>query len=188
MKRSTTGIFTALVMSILMTFGSAAPAYAKVTKVTKNNADWVEEQQEAAEQAEQKAAEAAAAAAAADNSNLRQSVINYALSFVGGNYVYGGTDPNTGTDCSGFTGYVLRHAAGVSVGRSSRDQACEGRTVTADEMKPGDLLFYGSGSYVNHVAMYIGNGQVVHASNERSGIKVSSWNYRTPIRIASFLD
>ena len=54
-------------------------------------------------------------------------------------------------------------------------------------MQPGDLIFYGNGSRVNHVAMYIGDGQIVHASTERTGIKVSNWNYRTPVRIASVL-
>ena len=60
--------------------------------------------------------------------------------------------------------------------------------MTADSMQPGDLLFYSKGGGVNHVAMYIGNGQVVHASSSKTGIIVSAWNYRTPVRIASYLD
>ena len=118
---------------------------------------------------------------------LRENVVDYALSFVGGRYVWGGNDPHTGADCSGFVRYVLQNAAGVSLYRRSAEQATQGRTVSAAEMQPGDLLFYGSGRSVNHVAMYIGNGQIVHASTERTGIKVSQWNYRQPVRIASFL-
>ena len=118
---------------------------------------------------------------------LRENVVDYALSFVGGRYVWGGNDPHTGADCSGFVRYILSNTAGVSMSRTSADQAREGTTVSAEEMQPGDLLFYGKGSRVNHVAMYIGDGQIVHASTAKTGIKVSQWNYRNPIRIASFI-
>ena len=134
------------------------------------------------------AAAAQAAAEAEQKSSKRQQVVDYALSFVGGRYVWGGTDPHTGADCSGFTGYILRNAGGVVISRSSAEQAGEGRTVSAENMQPGDLLFYSKGGGVNHVAMYIGNGQIVHASSSKTGIIVSAWNYRTPVRIASFLD
>ena len=186
----------------LVTLASVISAGSAVTsmaspKVTKNTAAWVEEAKEQAEAEraaeEAKAAEEAAAAAAAEaeaeqKSSKRQQVVDYALSFVGGRYVWGGTDPHTGADCSGFTGYILRNAGGVSISRSSAEQAGEGRTVSAENMQPGDLLFYSKGGGVNHVAMYIGNGQVVHASSSKTGIIVSAWNYRTPVRIASFLD
>lgn len=71
--------------------------------------------------------------------------------------------------------------------RSSGAQASQGTAISADVMQPGDLLFYGQGSRINHVAMYIGNGQIVHASTERTGIKISKWNYRMPVRIVSML-
>jgi len=71
--------------------------------------------------------------------------------------------------------------------RSSREQACQGRTISADEMQPGDLLFYGGGSGINHVAMYIGDGQIVHASTYSTGIKTSPWNYRTPVKIVDVI-
>ena len=132
-------------------------------------------------------ASAEASAEPVDPMERRQQVVDYALSFVGGRYVWGGNDPHTGADCSGFVRYVLQNAAGVSLYRRSAEQATQGRTVSAAEMQPGDLLFYGSGRSVNHVAMYIGNGQIVHASTEKTGIKVSQWNYRQPVRIASFL-
>lgn len=121
------------------------------------------------------------------DSYKRQQVVNYAMQFVGGPYRFGGSDPHTGVDCSGFTRYVLQNAAGVGVSRSSGSQATQGTPVSAAQMRPGDLLFYGSGSHVSHVAMYIGNGRVVHASTERVGITVSPWNYRTPVRIMDVL-
>lgn len=182
------GYVAALVAAAALSAGSAHTTEAAV-KVTKNTADWVLAQEEARSQEKTAKEEAEAAEAAAEEAerDRRQTVVNYALSFVGGAYVYGGNDPHSGVDCSGFTRYVLSHAAGICLGRSSRDQAAQGTTVSADQMQPGDLLFYGSGGRVNHVAMYIGDGKIVHASTERTGIKVSEWNYRAPIRIASFL-
>lgn len=118
---------------------------------------------------------------------LRQEVVDYALSFVGGRYVYGGNDPHTGVDCSGFTRYILEHAAGISMNRSSIYQASQGRSISAEEMQPGDLIFYGKGKSINHVAMYIGDGRIVHASTEKTGIKTSPWNYRTPVKIVSVI-
>lgn len=123
------------------------------------------------------------------SASLRSQVVNYALQFVGGRYVWGGNDPHTGADCSGFVKYVLSHVAGVGLPRTSREQAKTGRSVKSSEMRPGDLIFYtNSKGTVNHVAMYIGNGQIVHAASRRSGIKISTWNYRTPKTIRSFLD
>lgn len=117
----------------------------------------------------------------------RQNVVNYALQFVGGPYRYGGTDPHTGVDCSGFTRYVMQHGAGISIPRSSTAQASYGRQVSAAEMQPGDLVFYGSGKSIDHVGMYIGNGQIVHASTYSTGIKTSPWNYRTPVKIMNVM-
>lgn len=117
----------------------------------------------------------------------RKETVEYALRFVGGRYVYGGSDPNTGVDCSGFTRYVMAHAAAISLPHSSGAQASRGREVSPDQMQPGDLLFYSSGSRINHVAMYIGDGRIVHASTEKTGIKTSRWNYRKPVKIVSLL-
>ena len=118
---------------------------------------------------------------------VRAQVVDFALQFVGNPYVYGGTDPNTGADCSGFTSYVLRHAAGVSLSHSSVAQAGEGSVVSEEEMKQGVLVFYSNGFRINHVAIYAGNGQVVHASTNKTGIKTSPWNYRTPVKIVRVL-
>ena len=116
-------------------------------------------------------------------------MVNYGLQFVGGRYVWGGTNPNTGADCSGFVQYVMRNAAGVSLPRTSREQAKVGRAIKSSEMLPGDLIFYANSSgTVNHVAMYIGNGQIVHAASRKSGIKISTWNYRSPKTIRRVLN
>ena len=76
---------------------------------------------------------------------------------------------------------------GVYLPHSSRAQANCGRRISAGEAQPGDLFFYGNSGGVNHVAIYIGGGQVVHASNERNGIKISNAYYRTPLRVISLL-
>ena len=117
----------------------------------------------------------------------RRETVEYALQFVGGRYVYGGTDPNVGVDCSGFTRYVMSKAASIQLPHSSGGQASYGQEVSREEMRPGDLIFYDNGSRINHVAMYIGDGQVVHASTEKTGIKTSPWNYREPAKIVSLL-
>lgn len=119
---------------------------------------------------------------------LRQTVVDYALQFVGNPYVYGGSNPNTGADCSGFTSYVMRHAAGIPLAHSSRAQANQGSSVSFDQVEPGDLLFYGSKSGINHVAIYIGGGKIVHASTERTGIKISNAAYRQPVKAVDVLD
>ena len=129
----------------------------------------------------------AEAAEQARKEALRGSVVSYALQFIGNRYVYGGNDPNTGVDCSGFTRYVLRNTAGVYLNRTAASQSAQGRTVSASEARPGDLVFYSNGSYVYHVAIYIGNGQVVHASNERVGITKSNMYYRKPFKIVNVL-
>lgn len=118
----------------------------------------------------------------------RQEVVDYALQFVGGRYVYGGVNPNTGVDCSGFTRYVLRNAGGVNLSRSSRSQSTEGRTVSYQNARAGDLVFYGKNGSINHVALYIGDGRVVHASTEKTGIIVTNVMYRKPVKFVSVLN
>lgn len=135
----------------------------------------------------QQDAEAQAQIAAAASNERRQQIVNFALQFVGYPYVWGGTNPYTGADCSGFVRYIMQNAAGVWLERTSCSQACQGASVGADQIRPGDLVFYAKGGQVNHVALYIGDGQVVHASSEKSGVKVSRWTYRQPVRIANVL-
>ena len=124
-------------------------------------------------------------AAAEEAASARQNLVDYALQFVGGPYRAGGNDPHTGVDCSGFVRYVMQHGAGISMNRSSGSQATQGHAVNSSQMQPGDLLFYSGGSGINHVAMYIGDGKIVHASTYATGIKISKWNYRNPVKIVS---
>ena len=147
----------------------------------------LEVQERAKAKAQAEAEAQAARDAAAQAAEARKNVVSYALQFVGGAYRAGGNDPHTGVDCSGFVKYVMQNGAGIGMNRSSVTQATQGRAISANQMQPGDLIFYGSGSHINHVAMYIGNGQIVHASTYKTGIKVSNWNYRAPVKIISVL-
>lgn len=122
-----------------------------------------------------------------DASATRQAVVAYAMQFLGNPYRYGGTSLTNGADCSGFTSSIYSNF-GVSTGRSSRDQASRGRSISVESAQPGDLIFYSSGGTINHVAMSIGNGQVIHASTAQTGIKISNMYYRTPCKAVSFLD
>lgn len=120
-------------------------------------------------------------------SSSRQEIVNFALRYVGNPYVWGGTSLTNGADCSGFTQAVLRNF-GISIPRVSRDQAYGGRTVSLSNVQPGDLIFYTSGGSINHVAMYIGGGQVVHASSRKTGIKISNYTYRQPYKVVSYIN
>lgn len=117
----------------------------------------------------------------------RTALVAYAQQFLGNPYVYGGTSLTKGADCSGFVMSVFSHF-GISTGRSSRDQAARGKTIPVSEVKPGDLLFYASGSYINHVGIYVGNGKVIHSSTPATGICYAPSNYRTPCKAVTFFD
>ena len=109
-----------------------------------------------------------------------EEIVAYAKQFLGGRYVYGGNNLNTGVDCSGFTQQIMKHF-NISIGRSSRDQyANSGRFVSEADIMPGDIVCYGRGS-VNHVGIYAGNGQIIHANDESTGIVMSSLHYGKPI-------
>lgn len=114
------------------------------------------------------------------STSANSSLVQTALSYVGYPYVWGGTSLTNGVDCSGFTMQIMAKY-GVYLPHSASAQAGYGRSVSSSELQPGDLIFYGSGSDISHVAIYIGNGQIVHASNSRDGIKVSNAFYRTPV-------
>lgn len=120
-------------------------------------------------------------------SATRTAIVAYAKQFLGNPYVYGGTSLTNGADCSGFTMRIYEHF-GIDTGRTSRDQADNGRAISLDAIQPGDLLFYASGDYINHVAMYVGGGQVIHASSSTTGIIYSPAYYRTPYKAVTFLD
>ncbi len=118
--------------------------------------------------------------------DIQMEICEYARQFVGNPYKWGGTSLTKGADCSGFTLSVFAKY-GVSLPHSSRAQANCGTRIDLSEIQPGDLVFYG-GSNIHHVAMYIGNGQVVHAQSANTGIVVSSMHYNTPTRAARVLE
>jgi cell wall-associated NlpC family hydrolase len=119
-------------------------------------------------------------------SDTRVSLVAYATQFVGNPYVWGGTSLTRGADCSGFVLSVYANY-GVYLPHSSRAQAGCGTRISASEAQPGDLFFYGSGKGINHVAIYIGNGQIVHASSPSTGIKISNAYYRSPVCVVRVL-
>lgn len=120
-------------------------------------------------------------------SDVRVELVEYAKQFVGNPYVWGGTSLTKGADCSGFVLSVFKKF-GVSLPHHSGSQAKQGTKISASELQPGDLVFYGNGSgTINHVAIYIGGGQVIHASSPKTGIKISKYNYRTPVKYVSIL-
>lgn len=110
-------------------------------------------------------------------SGLGSQIAAYGCQFIGNPYVYGGTSLTNGTDCSGFTQSVYKHF-GISIPRSSTAQRFAGTGVSYAEARPGDLI-----CYAGHVGLYIGNGQIVHASTERTGIKISNATYRTILAV-----
>lgn len=119
-------------------------------------------------------------------SDVRVDMVQYAKQFVGNPYVWGGTSLTNGADCSGFTMSIYKKY-GVSLPHHAASQAQMGTRIDFGSAQPGDLVFYAKNGSINHVAMYIGNGQVIHASSPKTGIKISTWNYRTPACIRRYL-
>lgn len=115
-------------------------------------------------------------------SGLGSQIASYACQFIGNPYVYGGTSLTNGTDCSGFTQAVYAHF-GISIPRDSTSQRFAGRGVSYEEARPGDII-----CYAGHVGLYIGNGQIVHASTEKTGIKISNATYRTILAVRRIVD
>lgn len=132
----------------------------------------------------QAAKKASVSVSSSGSSATGSRIASYAQQFIGNPYRYGGNSLTSGIDCSGFTQQIMAKF-GYSISRTSSSQAGEGRAVATSNLRAGDLVFYGNGGSINHVAVYIGGGQVVHASNSapypRGGIKISNVNYRTPI-------
>lgn len=108
--------------------------------------------------------------------NTREELVTYACQFVGNPYVWGGTSLTNGVDCSGFTQQVFANY-GISLPHSSKAQAGCGTAVDVQEAQPGDLIFYADNGSIYHVVIYIGNGQAVHASSAKTGIKISDVQY-----------
>ena len=119
-------------------------------------------------------------------SDAKVSLVQYAKQFIGNPYVWGGTSLTSGADCSGFTLSVFKKY-GISLPHHAASQAQMGTKVSLADVQPGDLVFYAKNGRINHVAIYIGGGQVVHASSPKTGIKISSINYRTPASVRRYL-
>lgn len=119
-------------------------------------------------------------------SDLRVDLCQYAKQFLGNPYVWGGTSLTNGADCSGFVLSVFKNF-GYSLPHYSGSQANSGTKISVSEVQPGDLIFYGKNGRINHVAIYIGGGQVIHASSPSTGIKISSYDYRSPLKAVRIL-
>ena len=132
----------------------------------------------------QAAKKASVSVSSSGSSATGSRIASYAQQFIGNPYRYGGNSLTSGIDCSGFTQQIMAKF-GYSISRTSSSQSGDGRAVSTSNLRAGDLVFYGDGGSIDHVALYIGGGQVVHASNSapypRGGIKISNVNYRTPI-------
>lgn len=124
--------------------------------------------------------EAPATEDTSSSSDLGQQIASYAVQFVGNPYVYGGTSLTNGADCSGFVQSVFANF-GIGLSRTAASQASGGTSVSLDSLQAGDLLFYASSGSIDHVALYIGGGQIVHAANSASGIIISNAYYSTPV-------
>lgn len=143
-----------------------------------------QEAKEAKKRAEEAARSKSVSTTSSGSSATGSRIASYAQQFVGNPYRYGGNSLTNGIDCSGFTQQIMAKF-GYSISRTSSSQSGDGRAVSTSNLRAGDLVFYGDGGSIDHVALYIGGGQVVHASNSapypRGGIKISNVNYRTPI-------
>ena len=143
---------------------------------------------EAARKAEEerKAAEEAARKAEEERLAKRQEIVDFALQFVGNPYVYGGTSLTNGADCSGFVMSVFAQF-GYELPRVAAAQCAASEKKDVSNIEVGDLVFYGDGG-IDHVALYIGDGKIVHASTAATGIKVSDYNYRAPAAVGTFVE
>lgn len=124
------------------------------------------------------------------NEELRKQIVEYALQFVGNKYINGGSSLTKGTDCSGFTCYIYRDF-GYSISRTPSGQyTSAGRSIEAEEIQPGDIICYSSngGKSCTHVALYIGEGQIVHAANSRKGVITGETDFEPIIGIKNVID
>ena len=117
---------------------------------------------------------------APSTSGVGQQIADFAVQYVGNPYVWGGTSLTEGADCSGFVQTVFANF-GLYLSRTAESQSYGGTSISLDNLQPGDLLFYNSTGSIDHVAIYIGGGQIVHAANSRSGIIISNAYYQTPV-------
>ena len=122
------------------------------------------------------------------NGELRQQIVDYSMQFLGNKYIHGGQTLAGGTDCSGFTSLIYKEF-GYSLGRTPASQLSgAGRGIDYSEAQPGDIICYGSGGKCTHVALYIGNGQIIHSANPRKGVVIMNADYDTIIGVRNVID
>lgn len=127
------------------------------------------------------------AAAGGDTSLLRQQIVDYSMQFLGNCYINGGNSLSGGTDCSGFTCFIYKDF-GYTIDRTPAGQYNNaGRTISYSEIRPGDIICYGNGK-CTHVALYIGNGQIIHSANSRKGVVIYEADYDNIMAVKSILD
>lgn len=120
-------------------------------------------------------------------SSVRGQMVAYAKEFLGNRYEFGGTSLLHGIDCSAFTMKIYQKF-GYNITRTSRSQAAKGKNINVHDVRPGDLVFYANNGYIYHVAMYIGGGQVIHASSPSTGIIISNLSYRSICKAVRFIN
>lgn len=118
---------------------------------------------------------------------LRTDLVNYAMQFKGIPYVWGGTSLTKGVDCSGFTQSILKNY-GIYIPRTSRSQATRGKSISVKKIQPGDLVFYATRGRIDHVALYIGKGKVIHASTPKTGVRITRLYYRKPYKVVNYIN
>lgn len=145
----------------------------------------IEELRQKKEQAAEEKAREKEAAKAKELEEKREELVEFALQFEGNPYVYGGTSLTNGADCSGFVMSVFKEF-GYELPRVAAAQFESSDQKSIDEIEPGDLLFYGDYG-IDHVALYIGDEKIIHASTSATGIKISDYNYREPVGVGNYI-
>lgn len=153
-------------------------AAAKEAIIERQEQERAEEEKRKAEEAKRKAEE--------ERQAKRQEVVDFALQFEGNPYVYGGTSLTNGADCSGFVMSVFKEF-GYELPRVAAAQMEASTLKDVKDIEPGDLVFYGDYG-IDHVAMYIGDGKIIHASTSATGIKISDYDYRQPAAVGTYMD
>ncbi|MDE6168548.1 MAG: C40 family peptidase, partial [Acetatifactor sp.] len=124
----------------------------------------------------------------ATNEELRSQIVDYAMQFLGNVYIHGGKTLEGGTDCSGFTSLIYAEF-GYSISRTPAGQLSNaGRSISYSEIQPGDIICYGSKGKCTHVAMYIGDGQIIHSANPRKGVVIYKADYDTILGVKNLID
>lgn len=121
-----------------------------------------------------------------NNTSTGAKIIETAKKYLGNRYVFGGTSLTNGIDCSAFVQKIFG-MYGISLPRTSGSQSTCGTAISASNARMGDLVFYSKGGRISHVAICMGNGKIIHASNKNDGIKISNMFYRTPAKVVRVL-